>query len=48
MMATFAEFGTLKGVINLFENTAVILPAWVHYLAFDLVVANSIVEKNIA
>ncbi|CAM9974827.1 unnamed protein product [Laminaria digitata] len=48
LMGTFAEFGTLEGVIKLFGNTAVILPAWVHYLAFDLVVGNSLVEKNIA
>lgn len=40
--------GTLKGVIKLFSNDDVILPAWLHYLAFDLIVANYLVETNMA
>lgn len=40
--------GKLEGVTKLFSNDAVILPAWVHYLAFDLLVGNYLVEKNIA
>jgi hypothetical protein len=29
-------FGTLAGVARLFENPALLLAGWVHYLAFDL------------
>jgi Domain of unknown function (DUF4281) len=33
------SFGSLKGVINLFKSPRVILAGWVHFLAFDLMVA---------
>lgn len=46
MLSTFAEFGTLEGVIKVFQNPTIILPAWVHYLGYDLVVGNYFVEKN--
>jgi len=29
-------FGSLAGVMSLFAHAAVMLPAWIHYLAFDL------------
>lgn len=29
-------FGSLAGVMSLFSHAAVMLPAWIHYLAFDL------------
>ncbi|CAM9224318.1 unnamed protein product [Ascophyllum nodosum] len=45
---TFADMGTLDGVKKLFANDDVILPAWVHYLAFDLIVGNHLVERNLA
>ncbi len=32
-------FGSLKGVISLFKIPRVILVGWVHFLAFDLMVA---------
>jgi hypothetical protein len=32
-------FGSLKGVISLFKSPRVILAGWVHFLAFDLMVA---------
>jgi hypothetical protein len=31
-------FGTLNGVMKLFENKYAVLTGWVHYLAFDLFV----------
>lgn len=45
---TFTDMGTLDGVIKLFANNDVIVLAWVHYMAFDLVVGNHLVEKNMA
>lgn len=44
----FADMGTHAGVVKLFKDANVILPAWVHYLAFDLLVGNMLVEKNLA
>jgi hypothetical protein len=38
---TFADlkgFGSLHGVMTLFQNPGVLLAGWVHYLAFDLMV----------
>jgi hypothetical protein len=32
------SFGTLDGVMKLFENRYAVLTGWVHYLAFDLFV----------
>eukprot|EP00904_Undaria_pinnatifida_P014014 jgi/Undpi1/9743/HiC_scaffold_27.g12199.m1 len=45
---TFQQFSTLDGVVNLFRNPAVVLPAWVHYFAFDVIVGNYLVDKNLA
>ena len=33
---TLAEFGSLAGVMRLFQEPWIALAAWVHYLAFDL------------
>jgi hypothetical protein len=33
------SFASLKGIINLFKSPRVILAGWVHFLAFDLMVA---------
>jgi Domain of unknown function (DUF4281) len=33
------SFGSLKGIISLFKSPRVILAGWVHFLAFDLMVA---------
>lgn len=45
----FADMATHAGVVKLFQqHTGVILPAWAHYLAFDLLVGNQLVEKNLA
>ncbi|GAB4034150.1 ABA4-like family protein [Spirosoma gilvum] len=42
----FGAFGSLAGIKHLFANgsSGVILAAWVHYLAFDLVVGSVIVR----
>lgn len=32
------SFGTLDGVMSLFQNKTVVTAGWVHYLAFDLMV----------
>ncbi|CAM9985454.1 unnamed protein product [Discosporangium mesarthrocarpum] len=45
------DMGSYNGVRSLFQDKdhpEIILPAWVHYLAFDMVVANFLVEKNLA
>ncbi|CAN0248274.1 unnamed protein product [Hapterophycus canaliculatus] len=39
--------GTLDGLAKMFGQREVLLPAWVHYLAFDLVAAHYIVQKNL-
>ncbi|GAB3688389.1 ABA4-like family protein [Spirosoma flavus] len=50
----FSSFGSLAGVKNLFStgSDGVVLAAWVHYLAFDLVAGSVIVrdaeEKGIS
>lgn len=40
VLATFGDgegdFGSLRGVMQLFENEWAVLLGWVHYLAFDL------------
>ncbi len=33
---TFSDFGSLSGVMSLFQNETAVLAGWVHYLAFDL------------
>jgi hypothetical protein len=37
-LADLKSFGTLQGVMTLFQNPGVLLAGWVHYLAFDLMV----------
>ncbi|MFT4766424.1 MAG: hypothetical protein ACI9OH_003553 [Oleispira sp.] len=37
------NFGSLKGVMNLFKSPRLVLAGWVHYLAFDLAVGVFIV-----
>jgi heme A synthase len=32
------NFGSLDGVMNLFQNKTLVTAGWVHYLAFDLMV----------
>lgn len=44
----YAEMGTLDGVAKLFSDSDIHLPAWVHYLAFDLMAGNYLVQKNMA
>eukprot|EP00904_Undaria_pinnatifida_P014013 jgi/Undpi1/9742/HiC_scaffold_27.g12198.m1 len=44
---TFQKFSTLDGVTSLFVNPAAVLPAWVHYCAFDVIVGNYLVDKNL-
>jgi hypothetical protein len=39
-----SKFSTLDGVQSLFQNKSLVLAAWVHFLAFDLLVA--VWEKN--
>jgi glucan phosphoethanolaminetransferase (alkaline phosphatase superfamily) len=34
-----SKFSTLNGVQSLFQNKALVLAAWEHFLAFDLIVA---------
>lgn len=46
---TFADMGNLAGVVKLFSSgSTLVLPAWIHYLAFDLVIGNYLVERNLA
>lgn len=44
----YAELGTLDGVGKLFRDPGIPLPAWMHYLAFDLMVGHYVVQKNLA
>ena len=48
VLKMYAEMGTLDGVAKLFSDSGVLLPAWVHYLAFDLMAGHYLVQKNIA
>jgi hypothetical protein len=36
--ADFKSFGSLEGVMSLFQSPTVLLAGWIHYLAFDLMV----------
>lgn len=48
-METFADMGKYDGAVNLFTSSeSIILPACVHYLAFDMIVGNYLVERNLA
>lgn len=42
----YMDMGTLDGIAKLFRGDGIYLPAWVHYLAFDLVVGHYLVQKN--
>ena len=35
-LADLKSFGSLQGVIGLFQNETVVTAGWIHYLAFDL------------
>jgi Domain of unknown function (DUF4281) len=39
------SFGSLDGVMNLFQNPKLVLAGWIHYLAFDLL-AGLFIKKN--
>ncbi|CAM9663034.1 unnamed protein product [Choristocarpus tenellus] len=43
----YADMGTYKGVVDLLGRAQFALPAWIHYLAFDMVVGNLLLEKNL-
>lgn len=47
VMSLYADMGTIDGLAMMFKDRGVILPAWVHYLAFDLVAAHFVVQKNL-
>ena len=47
-MALYESMSTLDGLREMFRDPGVVFPAWVHYLAFDLMVAHYLVEKNLA
>lgn len=47
LMSLYANMGTLDGLSKMFSERAVLLPAWVHFLAFDLVAAHYVVQKNL-
>jgi heme A synthase len=34
-----SKFSTLKSILSLYENPALLLAGWVHFLVFDLIVA---------
>lgn len=40
------KFSSLPGILELFQNPALLLAGWVHYLAFDLWVGAWIVRKG--
>lgn len=44
----YAELRALDGVMKLFADSTIILPAWIHYLAVDMIGVNYLVEKNLA
>ncbi len=45
-LADLGKFSSLAGILELFQNPAVLLAGWVHYLAFDLWVGAWIVRKG--
>lgn len=45
-LADLEKFSSLAGVLELFQNPAVLLAGWVHYLAFDLWVGGWIVRQG--
>ncbi|MEM9389520.1 MAG: ABA4-like family protein [Bacteroidota bacterium] len=42
-----AAFGSLAGVKKLFTNDEAVLAGWVHYLVFDLLIGNWIVNESV-
>lgn len=40
-------FGSLEGVKNLFTKDEAVLAGWVHYLTFDLLIGNWVVNQSI-
>jgi hypothetical protein len=44
-LAELKNFGSLEGVMNLFQNPKLVLAGWIHYLAFDLL-AGLFIKKN--
>ena len=43
--AAFENFGSLAGIMELFQNKEAVLAGWIHYLAFDLMVGLYIVSN---
>jgi ABA4-like protein len=43
--ADLKSFGSLDGVMNLFQNPKLVLAGWVHYLSFDLL-TGLFIKKN--
>lgn len=48
VLEMFESMSTLDGLAKLFSNSEILLPAWVHYLAFDLIVGHYVVQRNLA
>lgn len=48
VVTIFTDMGTLTGLSKLFRDEGMVLPAWVHYLAFDLLAGHYCVQKNMA
>ena len=42
---SFESFGSLSGVMSLFQNGEAVLAGWIHYLAFDLLAGLYIVSS---
>ena len=43
----FDSFGSLEGVMSLFTQEEAVLAGWVHYLVFDLLIGNWVVNQSI-
>lgn len=43
--ANFKNFGSLPGVMELFQDRKMVLAGWIHYLAFDLMVGCWIINN---
>lgn len=48
VVGMYADMGTLAGVGKMFRDPSIHLPAWMHYLAFDLMAGHYLVQKNLA
>lgn len=40
------DFGTLQGIVSLWQDPNVVYMGWVHYLSFDMLVAQGIVSDS--